>query len=283
VVGGKSALNRRIVRIVATALIVGAWCGASMADEFRDWQNTPVGSWRKEREIRETIDRQTGKATDVTSVEAHKTLVESSDDSVTLQIAATSVVAGKTVKLDSTVVLRADGADEGETAVVEKLEPAEVIVDGKKRKCRRTKSTVRGPRGQRVITTSLNEGEFPFLLRRSTETSDSEGAPVLSVVEEATALDMPHRLQNEVVTTAHFRTVMTNHKTKTTAVTIRSGEIPGAVVAAWSKEADENGNVLRRTTTEILQFEKALPQPTGFGARARERREQRNQRRGRKP
>ena len=73
------------------------------------------------------------------------------------------------------------------------------------------------------------------------------------------ALSMPYKVLSENKTTSLIKTVHNRSDGMTVTVEVHTPEVPGGVVAHTSKQLDLDGNLIRRSTLELVDYSVARP------------------------
>jgi hypothetical protein len=267
-------------------LVAVTWVAAGgfvRANEFDYWHPFGRGTWRSVRVVTETLDDK-GQVSTVSVIETKTTLVDASNDRVTLQVAQTIETAGRRFESEpARVVIGPYGEIPGEKVAVKPLSDQTIEVDGRTVQCRSRQVEIQRP-DQRVVVQELYDNRVPpYGLRRTVTASDEKDQRIYSSTTDVVALQMPYKILSEIKPAAYVRTVLRNHKSMTTTLSVVSTDIPGQLVSASTKETDMNGRLLRRSTTELVNYEvvPAESKPMGIGVRTKrqERQEQRRLRR----
>ena len=146
-----------------------------------------------------------------------------------------------------------NGETDGQNVSVKRVGDAGVFINGSKVPCEVRQITVNGEEGKRVITVHYSQRIAPYVLRRETTAIDTDGKPtdVTSQVD-VVAVDMPFKVKGEQKTCSTVRVIHQQGKASILTIEFHCPEIPGAVVSHTSKETDESGRVIRRSTLELV-------------------------------
>ena len=93
-----------------------------------------------------------------------------------------------------------------------------------------------------------------YIFRRECSTSDAEGKPVGRTVVEVVSLNMPGEVLGKTKNGSYVKTVHSNAKGTVTTLAFVSPDVPGGVVGHDSKEVDNNGRLVRRTTLKVTAY-----------------------------
>jgi phosphoribosylformylglycinamidine (FGAM) synthase PurS component len=107
----------------------------------------------------------------------------------------------------------------------------------------------------------------PFTLKRVTKVTDPEGKTIQrQTTAEVLAVDMPHKVLDDMEPVAYQRTLETHPNGSTATIEVFCLGVPGGIVAHTSKDMDTAGNVIRRSTLELMCFEvpETRTAPRGF-------------------
>lgn len=268
-----------VVVALGIACIVVLCPGQSSAREYQDWLGFGKGSWRKERIVSEALDKQTGKVIETSVTETTKTLISRNKKSVTLKIVSTVDVAGKKFDSQPTMVtyfLHGQQADE--PVVVDQLDSEKIKIENKEYSCHVRRVTISGAETKRVVTSYYTDSKSRFILQRKIAAYDQDGESKFTSYLVVIGLEMPEQVLGEIKSATHLRTVHKNQKSTTTTFSIRCRNVPGEIVSSSVKETDTSGQVMRRSTMRLVEYEVIAKTPikrTGIGSRIKRKREQR--------
>ena len=197
-----------------------------------------------------------GNVQSTSTTETKTVLVEVDENSCTVQLEVTIEVAGKRFTAQPRLVrLGLYGEINGERAVVRKLRSEAMDAGGTSVQCDVLEATIRSEERQVVSTIWYCQTVPPFILKRATKSTDEEGNLVHREAHEALiAVDMPYQVVAETKSAAYFRIVEKHAAGSTATREIRCVDVPGGVVAHWSKESDEAGRVIRQSTLELIEY-----------------------------
>lgn len=237
------------------------------------WGRFQPGAWKWVRVVTETFDEQ-GNVAGNSTTETRTSLREVNGDGVVLDVEVAVEIAGK--RLDAppqTVRQGFHGELAEQPAEIKDLGAGQILVEGQKIPCRIEQVAMAGPTSKTVTKTYWSATVAPFILRRESSTTDLQGTELLSQsTMEVVALDMPCKALSEMKSTSHVKTVVTHPKGTTTTLSVISLEVPGGVVCHTSKELDEQGRLIRRSTLELIDYGlEPEPERTGLLRRLRDR------------
>jgi hypothetical protein len=277
------AFGTCIVALALAWLLIPNPAAAQAEDVARylhPWSGFGSGSWRQVRVVSETLD-ESGQVVQSSTAETTTFLLGIDTQQVRLRIVSAVEVGGK--KFDappSELVQGFHGQSHEEKVVVKQLEAERLTVDGRTFDCQRQQVEITGPEQTRLITISFTDDPFPLVLRRATTARESMDVAFTST-EEVLAVDMPYKVLDKLRQTVHTRTLHKNHKSTTTTLAVVCPDVPGHIVAYWTREVDNQGRLIRRSTMELIHFE-AVSEPesmSALGSRLKQRREDRRLRR----
>lgn len=226
-----------------------------MAREHNAWGRFQPGSWTQVRKLTEEFDEQ-GKLKSVSTTDTKTTLIEVSDRGYTLQLEIAVEVAGKRIVAQPrTVRLGYYGETSGQRVVIKRTGEDDLLVAGKRFHCQILESVITGGDERILSKIYYCRSAVPFVLKRETKSTDLEGETThLSTQMDVLAVDMPHRVLAEIKTAAYVRTIKKYAKGSTYTLEVRSFDVPGGVVSHASKELDDTGRLVRRSTLELLDY-----------------------------
>jgi len=229
--------------------------GPLISREHHAWGRFYPGSWTQVRKLTEEFDEQ-GKLTSVSTTETKTTLVEADDRRYVLQLEVTVEVAGKRIVTPArTIRLGYYGETNGQRVVIKRVGEGDLLVGGKRVQCQILESAING--GDEMIVSKVHycDSTAPFVLKRDTKSTDVEGEAIrLQTQMDVIAVEMPHRVVAEIKTGAHVRTVKKHGSGSTYTLEVHCEEVPGGVVSHASKELDDTGRLVRRSTLELLDY-----------------------------
>lgn len=159
--------------------------------------------------------------------------------------------------------------DESDAVAVELAKPEIILLNDQRITCRVLQARLTGSNQHKTARLFIDDVTSPYIFRREiheTQVSQDAGSPRRSV-QEVIAVDMPYPYRGNVISTAHVRSVVTSSKGKIIRLSIVSDDVPGGVVAEWSKELDRDGRVLRRGYLELTDYGRKAPPKRAFRRR----------------
>jgi hypothetical protein len=227
----------------------------SVAGKHHPWNRFRPGAWAKVRKYTQEFDAE-GNVRSTSTAETKTVLVDVGEDVCTIQLEVTIEVAGKRFTAQPRLVrLGLYGETNGDHAVVQRLRSETIDTGGTTVQCDVLETTIHSKEKQVVSTLWYCQTMPPFILKRVSKSTDGEGKLIHKATsEELIAADMPHRVLSETMSTAYFRTVETHAAGSTVTLEIRCMDVPGGVVAHSSKQLDEAGKVISRSTLELLEY-----------------------------
>jgi len=231
---------------------------ACIPREHHEWGRFNEGSWTQVRKVAEEFDER-GNLKSVSTIETKTTLTRVTTTGCTLRLEVTVEVAGKRIVAQPRDVhLGYLGQASGETAVIKRTRTEVLEVGGKSVSCQVFEVTINGADESTVSTMHCSDSLPPFVLKRVTISSTPEGKnPHHRTQVDVVAVEMPHRVLAEIKTAAHVRTVKKHAKGSTYTLEVFCADVPGGVASHTSKDLDEAGRLIRRSTLELLDYEVA--------------------------
>ncbi len=220
------------------------------------WGHFKPGAWKLYQVVTETYDDH-GVVVNK-NVTYRRTTLKSADErnSVALLIEVVVEVADKRLDTEPRTVregLHGDSPDENLT--VSRLDPAEVVIDGRKIACQVEQLETTGVGGKTVTKTWYSTKVPPYVLRRETKTVNVEGkATPNETVLEVTSLHTPCELLPHIANAARVLVVSQHSTGKTVTHAVTSPEIPGGLVCHTAEEFDPAGRLLRRSTLSLIEY-----------------------------
>ena len=218
-----------------------------IAREHHPWARFEPGAWRTTELTTETLDSD-GEVIRRTVTTGRASLEAFRDQRYSLQQESIVDSRGRQVNGSPLVSWHNMFVDDASDTQAEELPESKVVLlNGRRVTCRVLRVRLTGRNQPRVANILYDQAESPYILRRESHIvqDDPETESAWKSVEEVVAVDMPYPFRNEVLSTAHMRTVVTTAKGRTVRMAIVCDTVPGGVIAEWSKELDRNGKVLR--------------------------------------
>jgi hypothetical protein len=219
------------------------------------WGHFKIGSWKQVRTVTENLNDK-GQVASTSITETTTKLVDIDDAGYTLRIDAVVEVAGKRFSAPPQVVRRGfNGENDGEQVSVKQVGETGLTINGRKIACQVRQLTVAGQAGKRITTVHYSEQHAPYVLKRETTALDSAGKPTdVQCQVDVVAVDMPFKFKERTWSSSTVRVMNQQGKTSTLTLEVHCAEVPGGVVSHTSKDTDENGRVLRRSTLDLLDY-----------------------------
>ena len=243
--------------LVLTTL--GARCFAAeeagISARHHSWARFKPGAWKLVRVVTESLD-ESGHVMSVNVTETKTSLLRIDVDGVVLEVEVGVEVAGKQFDGQPQCLKQGfHGELAGGNVKFFPVASAEVSLDGRKVPCRSQQVEVTGPAGRTSVSLFFSDTLSPYVLRRQSRTTDAGGTNVLTeTLSEVVALDMPQRVLGELKNVACIKTVQKTPKGSVTILAMSSPDVPGGVVYQTTKEADQAGRLLRRSTLELVNY-----------------------------
>ena len=133
-------------------------------------------------------------------------------------------------------------------------QPGQVVIESRKIPCRVQQLQFSGE-NKTVVTAYYSDNVAPYILKRTSVTTDLEGKTVLGKSTMAVVhLNMPWKVLDEMKNVASVETVQEHGKGSVTTLSMTSPDVPGGVVYHTSKEIDAAGRLTRRSVLELKSF-----------------------------
>jgi hypothetical protein len=135
------------------------------------------------------------------------------------------------------------------------LEHSDVTIQGRKINCRVYQLANRNTTTDTVTKVYYSDKVEPYILRRETVKSDiATGEKVSETEVEVIATDVPCKVLGTIRKCSKVRLVNEHANGTTTTVADTSVDVPGGVVCHTMKELDTDGQMVRRSTLELLDY-----------------------------
>jgi len=227
-----------------------------LARRHHSWGRFAPGACKLVRIVTETLDEK-GLVVGTKTEEMKTTLLRVDDKGVTLRVDLVVEVAGKRFEAEPQTVRRGFHSDLAtENLKVKDLGPDHVTVEHRKIPCRIEQVEFTGTTGKTVTKTHYSDVVFPYVLRRSIVTTDSEGKQTLGrTTTEVATMNAGCRVLWEIEENAvQVKTVRKHPKGKITKSAFTVADVPGGVICHNAKEFDEKDRLIRRSSLQIIDY-----------------------------
>lgn len=253
-----------VSRLMAITSLASVWLAAAAVPaqssviprEKHAWGRFEIGAWTKVRKLTEEVSAQ-GSVTAVSTTETKTTLAEVDDKGFVLQSEIMVEVSGKRFMAQpKTVCLGYQGETSGEATALKKIGTEMFEVGGSKMLCDRLEGIIGEGSSKAISVIYYSDHVAPYVLRREVKSVGTapDQPPRQSSVADVIAVDMPYKVLAEVKTVAFIRTVQRHAKGTTVTIEVYCPDVPGGVVANTTKELNETGRIVRRSTLELLDY-----------------------------
>jgi hypothetical protein len=220
------------------------------------WGRWQPGSWKRVRVVTESLD-QKGRVVGTTTTDTLSFLEEITETDFALRVEVTVDVGGKRFTSQPQSVRQGYlGESPGQSVTRRKLRDEEITISGRVFSVQNRELTIQSEKQRRVTLSQYSDKTPPHVLRSVTTMTNGDGkTPTGSTQVEVVAIDMPYRVLDATRNVSFVRTIHSQAKGSTT-ITLEAHcpEVPGGVVAHTSKEIDESGQTVKRSTLELLEF-----------------------------
>ena len=245
-------------RPICAAMVVFAFCvhfsvAEGLARHHDRWGRFQPGAWNLVREVTETFEEA---GTTISITETRTSLEEVHEDGVSLLIQKAIGLKGKQIDKDPQAVKQAfHGGLAAQEATVKNLGATVVTVQGCRISCKIEQVEVSTPTGKTTTKIFYSDSVEPYVLRRESVKTGPDGETVLSeTTVEVVALGVPCRSIPGLSRATHVKAIHKHAGGTTERVCRVSTAVPGGIVDQTSKELDENGHLVRRTTLELVDW-----------------------------
>jgi hypothetical protein len=255
----RAATRTMGVMCLAASALASSFVSAQTVSIPRDrhaWGRFEPGAWTKVRKLTEEIDAR-GRVKGVNTTETKTTLAQLDDTRCVLQSEVTVEVSGKRFMAQpKTICVGYQGEGNAEAVSLKKVGTDSLDIGGVKAPCDLLEVTIGDGANMAVSTIAYSDRVAPYVLRRETKTGGATADQPLRqhTLVEVLAVEMPYKVLAEIKTVALIRTVQRNAKGTTVTLEIHCPEVPGGVVCHSSKEVDESGRTVRRSTLELTDY-----------------------------
>jgi hypothetical protein len=220
------------------------------------WGRFDPGTWKRVRIVTETLNEK-GAVVDTTTTETKTTLLRADAGRLALRIEATVDVAGRRFESPpQTVEYGYYGEPPGQKPEAKFVGSEQLTIDGRQVPCE-IRQVVATTAGQKQVTRMyLSNDVEPFVLKRETTLLKTVGKsdPDQETQVEVIALDMPYRVLHDIKSAAYERTIQQTPRGTNITLDVTCVDVPGGIVARTSKEMNSKGQLVRRSTLELVDY-----------------------------
>ncbi len=224
-----------------------------ISPEHNAWARFRRGSWRTERVVTETFDEH-GEVVNSTEMTTTTELRRANRRSIVLHEEQTLKNSGREF-----FVRRQDVEEDflgrlvGESSEFEDHGPTTVSIDGRTIDCRLLTQTTTDRIVRKTEQVYYSQDASPFVLKLVSRLVDRQSDKTVSTTtHEVEKLDREMRVIGVTVDTSRARTFTTDQRGTTETEIVFSMAIPGGVVSEITTEKNAAGDLVRRTTVELL-------------------------------
>ena len=205
------------------------------------------------RVVTETFE-EAGTLTSTT--ETKTSLEEIHEDGVTLLITMTIGLKGKQLDNPAQSVKEAfHGGLASHKAVVKNLGDAVVNIQGRGIHCKIEQVEVSTPTGKTTTKIYYSDSVEPYVMRRESVKTDPDGETVISeTTVEVTEFNVPCGIFPGLSRVTHVKATHKHAGGTTEKLSRVSTAVPGGIVWQTSKELDENGHLVSRSTLDLVDW-----------------------------
>lgn len=253
---GTMRLRNELFVIGVTLLLCSGAAAEDGLRTFRAWEAFPVGAWKEVRVTKQSL-KADGSVASTSVAETRTTLAGIDERGVTLHIDVTVEVENKRLPSSHQEVWYGfNGESRGQSVTIERLTQEAVEVDGERLSARVYRLGTQESGLRRESRVQVVE-RFPYVLEKRSSLIDVRGDAVTeleTLVANVLSLDLPHEVGGELTDSCHVKTVLQTRDARIHTVEVFCANVPGWVVAHWSKRLDAQGRMLERSTLELMDF-----------------------------
>jgi len=251
------ALRRYVVVAMLFMLLPSVASSAPLNRKHHAWARFKPGAWKQVRAVTETLDVK-GEVERTSITETTTTLMAVEGNQFTLQIKATVEVSGKRFESKPVEVKQTFcGALPDQKVEISDPVDSTVSVDGRQYACQVITVSISDAAKKTTATTKIYISDVltPHVLRRESVIKATEAVGHGSQTTITMyALDMPKKVLSEVKPAAFFKVVHSNGKGKSITWAESCAQVPGEIISKSTKEIDNDGRLVRRTTLELVNY-----------------------------
>ncbi|GAB6184967.1 hypothetical protein JCM17478_04690 [Thermopirellula anaerolimosa] len=223
--------------------------------EIHPWGRFETGAWKIVRGTSESLSESLVGTGEVLTTDSRTTLEGVDDKGVTLRLEVVAEVAGKRFRAEPQTIRQGIyGEPLGDQAQVIELGEQKLTIQGREFPCRVAEVRVQ------IAAARLNSKLFyttdgsAMILRRESRKTDLEGRVLEELTAETVSVDIPCKVGSAMFSGCQIRTVQIFPSGNSTTLAVFVREIPGGIVCQTTKEFDEGGRLVRRTSLELVDY-----------------------------
>lgn len=242
--------------IAMLALVAGA-VDTIVPRNQHPWGRFPVGSWKTVRVHSENFDHQQ-KVRSSSMTETTTTLLAVTDTQYTLRVEVFVRVAGKRfVSQPKTKTIGFNGEVNGQTVKLTMLRKETLVVNENKLACEVQRLEINDGNAKQTSIVYYSPELPPYILKRHTISTDiSTKQKNYESHVEVVAFGLPVKVLTETKTATYLKTLQLRPNGTTTTIEAHCLDVPGGVVSSTSKELGKDGNLLRQSRIELVDYDR---------------------------
>ena len=227
---------------------------ARLARAHHDWARFKPGAWVKVRIVEEWL--KDGTLHETRTINRKHTLKEVNADSVTLDTEDSIELGGKVYDSPpKKVTLGLHGENVGNAIVRKDRGEGKAEIEGEQIACRLYEYEITNGRTKKAVTIRYSDKVSPYILERECVTTEADEAkPKYRTTRRIIARNMLFKVMAERMPSTFIKRVLQNGSVTTTEIIVHNENVPRGTVAASSKEVDDKGNLIRRSTLELVGY-----------------------------
>ena len=252
------AVYRRwsLLLIVSCSLLPSVATGQEWLESVNHhwWGPCGVGSWKKVRVVTDILDSK-GKVTSTTKSVTTTTLMKADRRDYVLRMEVEMQLGEKRfVAEPRTVTRNFFFGDNQKARFVQTGRTANLKINGHTIPGTIREVTLNSEKGQRVSSVHYSAQNPPYVFKRKTTASDGKGQLQYTTEMDVNEYGIAHKVLGESKRVCHIKTVHAQDKLITTTNEVYCPDVPGGVIAHTSKTTDQAGNIVRRSTLELIDY-----------------------------
>ena len=252
-----TAAGRRYLPLLVGMLLVPR---ATSAQEWLKsvdhhwWGTSAVGSWKKVRVVTDILDA-TGKVTSTTKSVTTTTLLEADRRDYVLRMEVEMQLGEKRFVAEPRTVRRNYFFGDNQKArFVQTGRDANLTINGHSIAGTIREVTLTSEKGKRVSTVHYSAKNPPYIFKRKTTAKSPKGQLLYTTDVDVTQYAIAHKVLGESKRVCHITTIHSQDQLTTTTKEVYCPDVPGGVISHTSQATDKNGNVVRRSTLELIDY-----------------------------
>jgi|GEM_PF-1209973 hypothetical protein len=258
---GRLGMLRRPLRSMILVSLLGllASSGPAAAQEWlvssqqHAWGRFKPGCWKTVRVITDILDGQ-GNVNSTTKTETTTTLLKKKGNSYTLEVEVTMEIGDRRIASEPKQIKRNFTINTDGKIRIKPASKSTVTFNGHTLPVDVLNVTLEDTNGRRASTVHSSRDTPPFVFRRETVMVNNENEQLYQTTVSVTEYGLAHKVLGETEMICTIHTVHRQDMRTITSDETYCADVPGGIISHRSEETNAAGQVMRRSTMELLDY-----------------------------